>query len=310
MAIAMVGVLALFVGCANQGVGGGGGGNTNENTINDNGDENRNDNLNDNDNINDNENANENDNLNDNENGTEPEAPGDGLLADHLAAAAFDSIPADAFDQAKSDLRIFYGHTSHGSQLVAGMNMLDTGPGAVDLQEDEGVDLGHEGDTWWADVTRDVLEQPGADFNMVIWSWCGGCSDNTPEGIDTYLDTMDALETEYPDVVFVYMTGHLDGSGESGNLRARNNQIRDYCRDNGKVLYDFADIESYDPDGTYYPDGSDWCDWCEDWCASHDCPTGDCVDDDHCQHAHCFNCYQKGRAFWWMMARLAGWDGE
>ena len=27
-------------------------------------------------------------------------------------------------------------------------------------------------------------------------------------------------------------------------------------------------------------------------------------------HSHCLNCYQKGKAFWWMMARIAGWDGN
>jgi hypothetical protein len=51
---------------------------------------------------------------------------------------------------------------------------------------------------------------------------------------------MDALEKEYPKVIFIYMTGHLDGTGEHGNLNMRNNQIRDFCRRNHKVLYDFA----------------------------------------------------------------------
>ena len=42
-----------------------------------------------------------------------------------------------------------------------------------------------------------------------------------------------------------------------------------------------------------------------DWCASHSCPT--CGD---CPHSHCFNCYQKGKAFWWMMAKIYGWGME
>jgi hypothetical protein len=58
------------------------------------------------------------------------------------------------------------------------------------------------------------------------------------------------LETDYPQVAFVYMTGHLDGIGISGNLNQRNNQIRQFCRAHNKVLYDFADIESMIPMGT------------------------------------------------------------
>ncbi len=60
---------------------------------------------------------------------------------------------------------------------------------------------------------------------------------------------MNQLETDYPDVTFVYMTGHLNGTGPEGNVNTRNNQIRNFCIENHKVLYDFADIESYDPDG-------------------------------------------------------------
>jgi len=238
------------------------------------------------------------------------EHPGE-VVADHTSTAEFDSIPATSFDAAKSGYQIFYGHTSHGSQIVTGMNMLDTGPGTLSLEENGDVDLGHNGDLGWVDITRDVLDRPGDDTNMVMWSWCGGVSDNTEEGINTYLDAMNQLEIDYPGVLFVYMTGHLreEGTEPEENLRFRNNQIRDYCAANDKILFDFADIESYDPDGNYYPNETDWCNWCEDWCASHSCPTGDCVDDTDCAHSMCFNCYRKGQAFWWMMARIAGWEG-
>ncbi len=298
--VSLVGVLALSVGCDNQTGGGGGGASTNENSINDNS-------VNDN-NVNDN-NVNDNNVDNTNDSGTEPQAPQGGLVAGRAATAAFDSVPAAAFAQAKAKLHVFYGRTSHGSQLVTGMNMLDTGAGSLDLEEDS-ADLGHEGDTGWAETTRNRLDRQGSNINVVVWSWCGGVSDNTQAGIDTYLTTMSRLEEDYPGVVFVYMTGHLDGSGQAGNLNARNDQIRDYCRAHGKVLFDFAEIESYDPDGNYYPDESDGCAWCATWCTSHECPTGNCVNDSDCAHSHCFNCYQKGRAFWWLLARLAGWEGE
>lgn len=235
------------------------------------------------------------------------------IVADHLACAAFDSIPAGAIETVRSGYRIWYGHTSHGSQILTGMQMIysadgrfafNAGPGSLSIEEDGGVDLGHEGDTGWVDLTRGILNLAGNDRNIVLWSWCGGVSDNTEAGIAAYLAALNQLEADYPGVTFIYMTGHLDGTGPAGNLYARNNQIRDYCRAHGKVLFDFADIESYDPAGNYYPMGTDWCEWCETWAGTHGV-----LACDECAHSQCFNCYQKGRAFWWMMARLSGWAG-
>jgi hypothetical protein len=261
-------------------------------------------NSNTNDNAADNGNDNNADNGNDNAADGNGDATAEALIADHEAAAHFEDIPSTYLAQAKADYRVFYGHTSHGSQLVTGMNMVDSGPGELNLRENDGVDLGSGGDLGWVDITRAVLDETGSDINLVLWSWCGGVSENTAAGIDAYLDAMNQLEQDYPAVTFVYMTGHLDGSGADGNLHARNAQIRAYCQDHDKILYDFADIESYDPAGNYYPDGSDACEWCVAWCASHTCPG--CAD---CQHSECINCYQKGRAFWWLMARIAGWNG-
>lgn len=245
------------------------------------------------------------------------------LIVDHTCTDLA-AIPDSAIVAARNQLRVAYGHTSHGSQPITGMQLLMDDPangglydfntsGAVEpgvLSIDDrtpGGDLGHNGDLAWASATRGYLDGSGSDRNVMIWSWCGGVSDNTVAGINAYLNEMNQLETEYPAVTFVYMTGHLDGTGRSGNLHQRNQQIRNYCQANGKVLFDFADIESYDPAGNDFLDrgADDGCNydggnWADQWCEAH---PGQCASCD-CAHSHCLNCQQKGKAFWWMFANL------
>ena len=232
------------------------------------------------------------------------------MIADHSVVAAFSSIPQAYVNQALANFKIFYGHTSHGSQLVAGMGMLESENPLYDygamLQHEEGSDLGNPDFTSWAATTRAWL---GAhpETNVVIWSWCGEVSSASAANIETYLSLMSQLESDYPDVIFTYMTGHTDGSGASGNLRVRNQQIRSYCSEHGKWLFDFEDVESWDLSGTYYPDVSDACEWCAPQCTSAVCLS--CQSGDSCAHSNCFNCYQKGKAIWWLLARMAGWNG-
>ena len=261
------------------------------------------------------------------------------IIADHttISWVMQDLISDEDINQTKDTLHIAYGHTSHGSQITTGMldlpafkegnggseGLYDWNEGgtndALDL-DDYFVsgDLGHNGDTTWADNTRPYLDNPAnSDVNVVMWSWCGGASDNTEDGINTYLDAMDTLETDYPDVYFVYMTGHSDGTGVTGDLHILNQQIRDYCIANNKILFDFYDIECYDPDGNYFGDKNvtDTCSYDEDGDGSWESNWATKWQDSHTEnedwyecssaHSQALNANMKAYAAWWLLVSIS-----
>jgi hypothetical protein len=263
------------------------------------------------------------------------------VIVDHQSAQKFSSIPQFWIQEAKSSLHIAYQHTSHGSQLVTGMRILDqlmgqkgiftvnNGglDGALDVHDcgissyySEGAtDLGYYPN--WVIATRNYLNAPeNKDINVIMWSWCDFHASEAAI-LGKYLPAMEQLETEYPNVKFVYMTGHSNGGGEEGAVHIWNSVIRDYCISNNKILYDFYDIELYDPNGIYYGNRlvNDNCDydsdgdgvresnWAIQWQQAHQQNVEWCSCD--CAHSQALNCNQKGKAAWVLFARLAGWNG-
>lgn len=279
------------------------------------------------------------------------------ILIDHRAFALFQGIPDPWMDAIRSNLHIAYQHTSHGSQLITGMDALkrlpafgdrfewsdsgDSGaldlddygiPGIPDLSQGDYID--EDGVTPWVTATRNLLDNPANDHvNVIVWSWC----DIEGHNINRYLTNMEILIAEYPDVHFVFMTGHANGGGEGDSSDARNQIIRQHCLANDRILFDFADIENYDPDNKYYLDKllNDTLDYDSDgdsardsnWAAEYLLAHPDsqlynlvwgtdgysgcypCAHSNSGETAARLNCVLKGIAAWVLWARLAGWDG-
>ena len=249
--------------------------------------------------------------------------PHGSVVVDH-SSTDLAAVPAKWIEAAKDRLVIAYGHTSHGSQLVDGLKGLadckgdpytlrgGAQSGGLDLRDTPFAgagDLGNPDRTAWVQATRTYLKQH-PEVNVVMWSWCGQVSGSSEADIAGYLANMDALEKEFPGVRFVYFTGHLDGTGTDGNLNLRNEQIRAFAKKNGKTLYDFADIESFDPDGNGYlaKKANDNCDyeggnWALEWQAANPGKWYPCS----AAHSQPLNGNLKAYAAWHLFARLAGW---
>ncbi|MCJ7649918.1 MAG: hypothetical protein MUP85_15005 [Candidatus Lokiarchaeota archaeon] len=273
------------------------------------------------------------------------------------------SIPTQWIEDAKENLNIAYSHTSHGSQLTEGMDNLDAFMGGNDLYiygldgatndsilefydfyggfggaltTTSAEDLGNPNDDAWAAATEEYLDNPSnPGTNVIMWSWCGIGGHDIP----TYLTHMEDLISKYSasgskgrtaanEVKFVFMTGHVDGEGIGGTNNLQNGLIREHCLTYHRILFDFADIESYDPDDNYFLDQNvaDDCsytggNWATEWIVGKTemTSTSDIANNEpnggdwyQCgaAHTHPLNSNLKAYASWYLFARLAGWEGN
>jgi lysophospholipase L1-like esterase len=69
-----------------------------------------------------------------------------------------------------------------------------------------------------------------------------------------YLRSMINLEAEFPQTVFGYATIPLTTAEDGDNFlrNAFNDRLREWVNQNGRVLFDIADIEAHDPEGNVW----------------------------------------------------------
>jgi len=87
-----------------------------------------------------------------------------------------------------------------------------------------------------------------------MWCWCCQQDDNSAADTQEYLNCDDHARGGPPRRdLRVFSPGNAQSA--SDNRYARNEQIRDYCRNNGKWLFDFGDIDCWHDGERHTEDG-------------------------------------------------------
>ena len=244
---------------------------------------------------------------------------------DH-SCADLNEIPDSWIDSVQVNIRMHYAHTSHGGQLTTGLDLIESDDSSYDVEIGSSwlpdvtgalcIFDGQEGDTYispdlfWEtaggmNMTRDVLTD-NPTINVCMWCWCGQMEYYSEDQVQAYIDSMSVLENEYSGVTFVYMTGNAQSTGSEGyNRYLRNQQVRDFCENNSKILFDFADLDAW----WYNTSTSQWEQNTYSYSGSEIPLEHEEFNGDEAGHTTFESCRQKGRAVWWMLAMIDGWEG-
>jgi len=171
---------------------------------------------------------------------------------------------------------------------------------------------------WCWDLTRGAAS-PGAD-PVYGCSWYGSSNSSTDAGwwglddgdsainCNTYCKRIDEYNAfcklnGYTTKV-IFTTGPADVTGESGyQAYLKHEYIRKYVKeDSSRILFDYADIISYDDNGATNTDT---------W-NGHTFPilTSTNAGSEDIGHIGSAGAIRLAKAQWWMLARIAGWDGK
>jgi len=259
------------------------------------------------------------------------------IIIDHNCTDV-NSIPSNIIDSIKTNCKFNWAATSHGHQVLTGLKLVESDYPNLDVTIGDGETgwstggylpdpngtfcvmdgitqlfaacgkccLGIQTEGYWEGSNahtsmQKTLTQCYPDINISGWGWCTELGGWSAAQVDEYLNQMINYMSIYPNVQFIFSTGTAEGSGDGGyNRFQRNNQIRNFCIANNQICFDFADLECWsNGEMNYYIHNGDTIP------LQHSDYNGNTF-----HHTNALNCKNKGKAVWYMMALLSGWQNN
>lgn len=256
---------------------------------------------------------------------------GGAIVADHSVIGQFAQIPKSAVDVATAKTTLFMHQSTGGLIDDSGLGCLAGlhGDPANYPQECVTYAENRAANSWpWYDKSKwswdfwpqsqadamaktdqfvDVVHSRAGNYQVIGMKYCyvDGWNQSVNVEQSYYITKMLELESQYPGKTFIWATSALwadPGSACGGlfdscqQIAEFNQQVRAYARVHNKPLYDIADIESHDQNGNPCTVGG-YEGLCADW---YDSGGG---------HPNTQGAIRLAKGFWWLMARISGWNG-
>lgn len=256
---------------------------------------------------------------------------GGAIVANHSVVGQFEQIPKSAIDAAAAKKTLFMHQSTgdiidySGLQCLAGLHNDPPNYPQECITYAENRDAGRwpwydKSNLGWeiwpspqadamakTDQFVDLVHARAGNYQVIGMKYCyvDGWNQSINVEQSYYINKMLALEAQYPGKIFIWATSALwrDPGTSCGTIfnsceaiAEFNRQVRAYANAHNKPLYDVADIESHDRNGNPCTvQGYEG--MCADW---YDNSGG---------HPNTEGAIRLAKGFWWLMARIGGWNG-
>lgn len=214
------------------------------------------------------------------------------LVVDHTAVDAFTNIPDWAISAAAAKTSMLR-RASVGGNIDSGLNALQSQDSRYSRAAWQ---FQNRGNPSWSAKISDFTSQASSHASSFEVMAMKFCFIDFSADFEQYRAGMESAEAGAQGKIVVWWTmPTVKGDSHNEPIEAFNGKVRAYVRANGKTLFDLADIESHRADGSS-------CNYrgfeslCPEWTSDGGHLTSD-------------GSLRAAKAYWYLMARAAGWEG-